>query len=92
MLHSDHDIPPHFTHSPLHKLESHLAAVKAVSWCPWQRGVLASGGGTHDRTIKVGTQPHNGALSFVLHTHTHSHTHTHTHTPIHRSGQPAQAV
>jgi len=26
-------------------IEDHNAAVKAVSWCPWQRNILASGGG-----------------------------------------------
>jgi len=31
----------------------HKAAVKALAWCPWQPGVLASGGGTADRTIKL---------------------------------------
>jgi len=34
-----------FTHS-------HLAAVKAIAWCPWQQNLLASGGGTADRTIR----------------------------------------
>ena len=29
------------------------AAVKAVAWCPWQSGVLASGGGTADRCIRT---------------------------------------
>ena len=31
----------------------HTAAVKAMSWCPWQRHVLATGGGSKDRTIKI---------------------------------------
>lgn len=31
---------------------AHQAAVKAVSWCPWQPHVLASGGGTADRCIR----------------------------------------
>ena len=31
----------------------HLAAVKALAWCPWQSSLLASGGGTADRTIKL---------------------------------------
>lgn len=30
---------------------SHTAAVKALSWCPWQTNILASGGGSHDRHI-----------------------------------------
>jgi len=33
--------------------DHHIAAVKAVSWCPWQRHLLATGGGTADRTIKL---------------------------------------
>lgn len=38
---------------PRHVLTEHQAAVKAVAWCPWQKGVLATGGGTADRSIKV---------------------------------------
>jgi len=33
-------------------LTEHQAAVKALAWCPFQRRLLASGGGTADRTIK----------------------------------------
>ena len=33
-------------------LTGHHAAVKALAWCPWERNLLASGGGTADRTIK----------------------------------------
>ena len=33
-------------------LIEHTAAVKALAWCPWQSNVLASGGGTADRSIK----------------------------------------
>ena len=33
-------------------LTQHQAAVKALAWCPFHRGLLASGGGTADRTIK----------------------------------------
>lgn len=39
--------------SPLFKFDQHNAAVKAISWCPWQRNLLASGGGTADKTIKL---------------------------------------
>uniref|UniRef100_A0A4W5LAT6 CDC20/Fizzy WD40 domain-containing protein n=1 Tax=Hucho hucho TaxID=62062 RepID=A0A4W5LAT6_9TELE len=39
--------------TPMHKLTDHCAAVKALAWCPWDRHVLASGGGTADRTIKL---------------------------------------
>ena len=27
--------------------------MKAVAWCPWQAGILATGGGTADKTIKI---------------------------------------
>jgi cell division cycle protein 20 (cofactor of APC complex) len=33
-------------------LTQHKAAVKALDWCPFSRGLLASGGGSADRTIK----------------------------------------
>lgn len=38
--------------SPAFQLTEHFAAVKALAWCPWQKDLLASGGGTSDRTIK----------------------------------------
>lgn len=38
---------------PRETLRQHQAAVKALAWCPSQRHLLASGGGTADRTIKV---------------------------------------
>lgn len=38
---------------PLYQFSEHNAAVKAISWSPHQRGILASGGGTADKTIKV---------------------------------------
>lgn len=38
--------------SPLYKFKNHTAAVKAVAWSPHEHGVLVSGGGTTDRTIK----------------------------------------
>lgn len=49
---------------PLHQFTEHNAAVKAISWSPHQRGILASGGGTADKTIKVwntlvGSRVHN---------------------------------
>ncbi|OQS00967.1 cell division cycle 2, cofactor of APC complex [Achlya hypogyna] len=43
----------HMGTTPAHKLMDHCAAVKALAWCPWERNVLASGGGTADRTIKL---------------------------------------
>ena len=38
--------------SPLLKFSDHIAAVKAVAWSPHQHGLLVSGGGTADKTIK----------------------------------------
>ncbi|XP_061510621.1 cell division cycle protein 20 homolog [Anopheles gambiae] len=43
---------PHATGEPLHVFNQHQAAIRALAWCPWQPNVLASGGGTADRTIK----------------------------------------
>lgn len=40
------------TNMPLHRLENHTAAVKALAWCPFQCNLLASGGGGADRCIK----------------------------------------
>lgn len=37
--------------TPLHTLREHNAAVKAIRWCPWQRNVLATGGGSADRQV-----------------------------------------
>jgi len=39
--------------NPLFLFKEHTAAVKAVSWCPWQNNVLATGGGTADGKIKI---------------------------------------
>lgn len=30
---------------------THAAAVKAIAFCPWQKGLLATGGGSNDRAI-----------------------------------------
>jgi len=37
--------------TPLHTLTEHQAAVKAIRWCPWQRNVVATGGGSADRQV-----------------------------------------
>ncbi|XP_057849527.2 cell division cycle 20.2, cofactor of APC complex [Cryptomeria japonica] len=37
----------------LHRLDQHQAAVKALAWCPYAANILASGGGTADRCIKL---------------------------------------
>ncbi|KAJ5714873.1 uncharacterized protein N7483_012054 [Penicillium malachiteum] len=38
--------------TPLYRFSDHSAAVKAIAWSPHQHHLLASGGGTADRTIK----------------------------------------
>ncbi|KAE9592414.1 putative transcription factor WD40-like family [Lupinus albus] len=37
----------------LHCFKDHCAAVKALAWCPYDSDVLASGGGTEDKCIKI---------------------------------------
>jgi cell division cycle 20-like protein 1 (cofactor of APC complex) len=37
---------------PIYKFSDHSAAVKGLAWNPHNHGVLASGGGSADRTIK----------------------------------------
>lgn len=44
----------------LHRLEDHTSAVKALAWCPFQGNLLATGGGSGDRTIKF-WNTHTGA-------------------------------
>ncbi|XP_029474500.1 cell division cycle protein 20 homolog [Rhinatrema bivittatum] len=39
--------------SPVQTFTQHQGAVKAVAWCPWQQNVLATGGGTSDRHIRI---------------------------------------
>ncbi|CAG9317882.1 unnamed protein product [Blepharisma stoltei] len=38
--------------TPVAKFKEHTAAVKAIAWSPHQHGLLVSGGGTTDRTIR----------------------------------------
>lgn len=38
---------------PLYTFNSHTAAVKALAWSPWKPNLLATGGGTADRHIKI---------------------------------------
>ncbi|KAK9060992.1 hypothetical protein SSX86_018172 [Deinandra increscens subsp. villosa] len=37
----------------VHRFTNHVAAVKALAWCPYNFEVLASGGGTNDGCIKL---------------------------------------
>jgi cell division cycle protein 20 (cofactor of APC complex) len=53
--------------SPRQKIVEHTAAVKALAWCPWERNLLASGGGTADRTIKFWNTS-NGRMLNSVHT------------------------
>ncbi|KAK6310739.1 hypothetical protein J4Q44_G00187940 [Coregonus suidteri] len=39
--------------SSVHRFSEHQGAVKALAWCPWQPNILASGGGTSDRHIRI---------------------------------------
>lgn len=39
--------------TPLWRFSEHKAAVKALAWSPHQSGLLASGGGTYDKTIRL---------------------------------------
>ncbi|KAI5187182.1 cell division cycle 20-like protein 1, cofactor of APC complex [Nematocida homosporus] len=39
--------------SVVHTISAHKAAVKAIGWCPDRTDLLASGGGTADRTVKI---------------------------------------
>ncbi len=51
----------HSEFSPKYIFTQHDAAVKALAWCPWQKGLLASGGGSKDKTIKF-WNVENGSL------------------------------
>jgi len=47
--------------APVHALTEHCAAVKALAWSPHDRNVLATGGGTADRCIKLWNSSRGGA-------------------------------
>jgi len=51
--------------APRLTLTSHQAAVKALAWCPFHRGLIASGGGTADRTIKFWNSNSGAMLNSV---------------------------
>ena len=53
------------THQARLTLTQHQAAVKALAWCPFQRNLLASGGGTADRTIKFWNASSGAVLQSV---------------------------
>jgi len=35
------------------KYTEHKGAVKAIAWCPWKNGIIASAGGAGDKTIRI---------------------------------------
>ncbi|CAG9316227.1 CDC20_2 [Blepharisma stoltei] len=39
--------------TPQFTANEHTAAVKALAWCPWKANLLATGGGTADKQIKL---------------------------------------
>lgn len=39
--------------TPQFIIRDHKAAVKALAWCPWQDGLLATGWGLEDGTVKL---------------------------------------
>ncbi|KAH3743454.1 anaphase promoting complex protein [Pelomyxa schiedti] len=39
--------------APMVVLTLHTAAVKALSWCPWEPNILATGGGYADKCIRI---------------------------------------
>jgi cell division cycle protein 20 (cofactor of APC complex) len=56
------------TAPPVFSFDQHHAAVKALAWCPWQKNLLASGGGTADRMIRF-WNTNNGAFVNAVDTH-----------------------
>lgn len=51
--------------APRYSKANHTAAVKAIGWCPWQLGLLATGGGTHDRHIHFWNTQTGAKLSSI---------------------------
>ena len=51
--------------APLQTFTQHQGAVKAVAWCPWQSNILATGGGTSDRHIRIWNVLSGACLSAV---------------------------
>lgn len=63
--------------APLWRGEEHCAAVRALAWAPHRRGLLASGGGTADRCIKLWDvawprEHYDGKLKSIITRDTHS--------------------
>lgn len=49
----------------MHRLADHTAAVRALSWCPFQSNLLASGGGVADKCIKFWNTKTGACLNSV---------------------------
>ncbi|KAJ3094229.1 ubiquitin-protein transferase activating protein, partial [Phlyctochytrium bullatum] len=43
----------------------HKSAVKALAWCPWQLNLLATGGGSHDKSIHFWNTTTSAKLSSI---------------------------
>ena len=50
---------------PLITLNYHLGAVKGISWCPWIRNFIATGGGNHDQSIKFFNVDNNNLVNCI---------------------------
>jgi cell division cycle 20-like protein 1, cofactor of APC complex len=53
---------PHYA-KPILKYKEHIAAVKTIAWSPHQHGLLASGGGIQDSSIRFWDTARNTQLS-----------------------------
>ena len=62
------DLSSSTSQSPRYTLTDACAAVKALAWCPFQRGVLATGSGTADRHIRFYNSM-TGAMTSSIDTH-----------------------
>lgn len=47
---------------PIHRQHDHLAAVKALAWCPWKEHLLATGSGTADKRIRIWNTVNNACV------------------------------
>ena len=56
---------PHSTQTPVCRFSQHKAAVKALAWSHHQHGLLASGGGTADKTIRFWNTLNSTQLNYI---------------------------
>jgi len=54
------------TATPKMQKTNHTAAVKALAWCPWSPSLLATGGGSSDRTIHFWNTTTSARLNSLL--------------------------